>query len=234
MDITIAIQKISKRILPNLRHMRHSRMRRCGACERFTIFVALSPGDELQFCLYCRANLRYEMLAEALRRMDLADMDVLELDPHSPLRLILSGARSYLRTFYSPGIQAGTPGRGGATCQDITQLSLPDRSLDLIVSSDVLEHVPDIGAAFRETARVLRDGGMHIFTVPPRAKTRSREGLPAEFHSDPLDPKGIRVYWDFGLDLPEVIKIPGLAFSILDGPRGHDQRILWAARASSP
>jgi len=173
------------------------------------------------------------MLAAVIHRMDLARMDVLELDPHSPLRPILRGAKSYLRTYYRPDVRAGTTGFDGATCQDITRLALPDRSLDLIVSSDVLEHVPDIESAFRETARVLRPGGMHLFTVPPRARTRSREGLPAEFHSDPLDPGGVRVYWDFGLDLPEVLKIPGLSFSVIDGPKGHDQRIVWAAQLSS-
>ena len=84
---------------------------------------------------------------------DMSAVDVLELDFSSPLRSLLSKARAYTRSFYRPGIAPGTPRGDGAICQDITRLTFPDESLDLIVSSDVLEHVPDAHAAFREDAQ---------------------------------------------------------------------------------
>jgi SAM-dependent methyltransferase len=195
-----------------------------------TVILALDRGEEFQFCLRCRANLRYEMLASHLRLFPLENCDVLELDPSSPLRPLLRTTKSYARSYYRPGVDPGSKRADGAVCQDITRLTYPDSSLDLIVSSDVLEHVPDAPAAFRETARVLKPGGAHVFTVPPRECTRSRQGLEPEYHSDPLDPAGILVHWDYGPDLPDVMPTAGLEFRIVSGPEGRDRRIVWEAR----
>lgn len=41
---------------------------------------------------------------------------------------------------------------------------------DIVISQDVLEHVFDAPAVFREIARTLRSGGIHIFTVPTTSK----------------------------------------------------------------
>jgi 2-polyprenyl-3-methyl-5-hydroxy-6-metoxy-1,4-benzoquinol methylase len=41
---------------------------------------------------------------------------------------------------------------------------------DIVISQDVLEHVFDAPAVFREIARTLRPGGIHIFTVPTTSK----------------------------------------------------------------
>ena len=49
---------------------------------------------------------------------------------------------------------------------DITNLRFSDSSFDLIVCSDVLEHIHDDELAFSELARVLRNGGTLILTVP--------------------------------------------------------------------
>lgn len=50
--------------------------------------------------------------------------------------------------------------------EDLTRLSYADASFDLVVTSDTLEHVPDIDAALREIWRVLKPGAAHVFTVP--------------------------------------------------------------------
>ena len=194
------------------------------------MIVSLSPGEEVKRCLLCGANLRYEMLAGELRKLDLGRLEVLELDPSSPLRGLLKEAKRHLRTFYTPGVAPGTEGPAGARCEDITRLTLPDASLDLVVSSDVLEHVPDLGAAFAETARVLRPGGQHLFTVPPRERTRRRPADDPEYHSDPLDPKGILAVWDIGPDAPAHFDRPDLKLEIAAGPEGVDRRLVWRAR----
>jgi SAM-dependent methyltransferase len=54
----------------------------------------------------------------------------------------------------------------GVRNEDVCQLTYSDESFDLVLSSDTLEHVPDFRAALRETRRVLRPGGRHVFTVP--------------------------------------------------------------------
>ena len=41
---------------------------------------------------------------------------------------------------------------------------------DIVISQDVLEHVFDATAVFREIERTLQPGGIHIFTVPTTSK----------------------------------------------------------------
>jgi len=49
---------------------------------------------------------------------------------------------------------------------DITQSGLPAGAFDIVLSGDVLEHVPDLQAALRDTARILKPGGHLVATVP--------------------------------------------------------------------
>jgi FkbM family methyltransferase len=49
---------------------------------------------------------------------------------------------------------------------DITALPIPDGSFDVVLCTEVLEHVPEPIAALREMARVLRPGGKLIVTAP--------------------------------------------------------------------
>ena len=46
------------------------------------------------------------------------------------------------------------------------RLTYPDASFDLVLTSETLEHVPDLDAALAEIRRVLVPGGRHVFTVP--------------------------------------------------------------------
>jgi SAM-dependent methyltransferase len=55
---------------------------------------------------------------------------------------------------------------GDVVHQDLARLSYHDDSIDVVLSSDVLEHIPDPYQAHAEVHRVLRSGGRHIFTVP--------------------------------------------------------------------
>jgi SAM-dependent methyltransferase len=180
------------------------------------------------------------MIAALIRSLSvtLEEMTVLELDSRSPLGPLLSQAKVYQRSFYSPTEVRGTVRGDGLRCEDITNLTYPDCSLDLIVSSDVLEHVPVLDMAFRESYRVLRPGGSHVFTVPTRPSTRKRAEIidnqikhitEPEYHSDPLNPAGILAFWDLGPDAVNVFSSSGLKFSIASGPLGIDQRIVWRA-----
>jgi SAM-dependent methyltransferase len=103
--------------------------------------------------------------------------------------------------------------------EDIQSLSWEDGRFDLVLTSETLEHVPDPQLALRETLRVLRPGGRHVFTVPvdpSLAATRSRSALPPEHHGRGGGPFGLvtrradmLVHTDFGRDLPEVVGAAG-------------------------
>lgn len=235
------LETIRARVLPGLRHLPRSRARRCRCCLRPSVFLSLSPGEELMNCVRCGANLRYELLAEQLRaRPDLASLDAVELDAGSPLAPILRGARTYVETAFSAeAAELGRSGPDGIRREDVTRLTFPSASIDLLVSSEVLEHVEDLDAAFAETERVLRPGGVHLFTVPPKQVTARRaehvdgelvHHLEPDYHGDPRNPEGgILAFWDIGMDAPQVLGRPGLRLELVAGPEGRDGRVVWRA-----
>jgi ubiquinone/menaquinone biosynthesis C-methylase UbiE len=107
-------------------------------------------------------------------------------------------------------------------------LSYDDATFDLVLTSDTLEHVPDPRVALRETHRVLRPGGRHVFTVPHdprRGMTRSRDGLPAQHHGRGGGPFALvtrqadmLAHTDFGTDVPELLREAGFeAETYFDG-----------------
>lgn len=102
----------------------------------------------------------------------------------------------------------------GVRNEDLQQLSFADASFDVVLSSDVLEHMPDPYQAHREIYRVLAPGGRHIFTVPysgsaplddVRASLAEGEIVyrsEALYHGDPVRPsEGILVWTIFGLEM---------------------------------
>ena len=50
--------------------------------------------------------------------------------------------------------------------EDVMELSYADESFDLVLTSETLEHVPNPNKALSELRRVLRPGGLHVFTIP--------------------------------------------------------------------
>lgn len=107
----------------------------------------------------------------------------------------------------------GCVDENGIRNETITALTFRDQSFDILISLDVLEHVPDYKSAFKECARVLRKGGKMIWSVPfaagspqniVRAKIYNGEIihiLPPEYHGDPLSGDGILCFQHFGWEM---------------------------------
>lgn len=233
------IKKVFLHVLGNWQHLHESQVRTCKCCNKLSLIVSLSNGEEYKLCIRCRANLRYELIAEVLSDLgpEISTATIVELDPNSPLRKKLSRPMNYIRTYYSPNDTLGVVRSDGARCEDITKLTFDDESVDILISSDVLEHIPNLGKAFEESSRVLKIGGWHIFTVPTRSSTRIRANLkadgsikhiePPEYHSDPLNPDGILAFWDIGPDVSNKFKSLKFRIGVLKGPIGKDLRIVY-------
>jgi SAM-dependent methyltransferase len=111
----------------------------------------------------------------------------------------------------------------GIRHEDIENLSFTDNQLDLIVSNDVFEHVPNPAKAFAECARVLKTGGVMLATIPfhsdknesvIRAKLNNNQlehFLPPAFHGNPVSTDGSLVFTDFGWDLLTAMKDAGFS-----------------------
>lgn len=93
--------------------------------------------------------------------------------------------------------------------ENIMRLSYPDNSFDLVLHSEVLEHVPDPKKALAECRRVLTPEGVCLFTLPviPNRKTICRTRIeknainylrPPSFHGSG-SPDNL-VFWEFGGD----------------------------------
>jgi SAM-dependent methyltransferase len=99
----------------------------------------------------------------------------------------------------------------GVQCQDVQKLTYEDDSFDVCVHSEVFEHVPDDLTGFREIFRVLKKGGMTIFTVPLFNAEQTVERailvdgkvkhlLPPVYHNDQMRGQ-VLAFRDYGRDL---------------------------------
>ena len=207
----------------------------CAVCGHSGDYVCTdAPTRENYACGSCRASLRYRAQAAAISAAygrpavplaslieqglfdDLAIYEPGIIGPFRPLFRHLSG---YVQSYFWPH---DLEEYEGVPREDLRQLTFAADSFDLVISSDILEHVRDPGEAFREIFRVLRPGGHHIFTVPLQwplpSTTRSRVDYsgpedkflePPQYHGSPVDGAGSLVYTDFGMDLPEGLRWVG-------------------------
>lgn len=160
---------------------------------------------------------------------NLGALDVYELSSRGPLVAhLVRHARSLVLSEYFDGVAAGSRHRG-VRCEDVQALSFADASFDLITHTEVLEHVPDDARAFAELYRVLRPGGLMLFTVPywpgwpqtlERARLTSDGGIehlqPPAYHDDLLRGQGRVLAWrDYGADLPDRLTAAGFNAEVL-------------------
>ncbi|MCA3359144.1 MAG: methyltransferase domain-containing protein [Roseomonas sp.] len=107
---------------------------------------------------------------------------------------------------------------------DVTQSPFPNDSFDIVLTNEVLEHVPDLSAALRDTARILRPGGKLIGTFPfnwgsstteirARLTANGIEHLhPPEYHGNPVDPEGGSLVFQIpGWDILELCRASGFS-----------------------
>ena len=180
---------------------------RCPMCGP-TVFFA--EGTWLRDCLRCSRCYsipRWRALVHTLN-LHVPDWRNAVIHESSPggaaSRYIRRSAPHYSASFYFPGTASGD--RVGAhECQDIQGMSLAPNSVDIFITQDVLEHVPFPEKAFSEVARVLRPGGVHVFTVPfwkgrqtvvraTMVGSDLKHHLPADYHKDPISKRGALVF----------------------------------------
>ncbi|TFV53215.1 class I SAM-dependent methyltransferase [Blastococcus sp. TF02A_35] len=75
---------------------------------------------------------------------------------------------------------------------DLLHLPFPDASVDRVMASEVLEHIPDDATAMREIFRVLKPGGRAVVTVPRYGPERVCWALSDEYHAN--EGGHIRIY----------------------------------------
>jgi SAM-dependent methyltransferase len=207
----------------------------CGWTGRFVrAHIAIR---ETYPCGNCRASLRYRVQAEAILEFfgDMKARTIRELaaipafarlrifEPGiiGPFRALFGGLPHYSKSFYWSDLESGEV-RDGVVNEDLMALSIPSGTVDLMISSDVFEHIRHPDRGFAESARILRPGGAHIFTVPTHVPIRETtlkrvdvdgpEDVPIvelRYHGNGKGGRSL-VYNDFGRDILDRLADAGL------------------------
>ena len=77
---------------------------------------------------------------------------------------------------------------------DATRLPFADASFDVVITSEVLEHIQDDVAAIGEMVRVLRPGGRFAATVPAWLPEKINWMLSEEYHAPKSRGGHVRIY----------------------------------------
>lgn len=219
--------------------------RRWGLTPRLVAAVAHKETD---LCSRCGAKLRARRLARVLLDLDPAGgarsvagwvgtpearaLRVAEFNRVEGLHDALARLPRFTATDFRDDAEPGTVVDGVRT-EDLTRLTFADGSFDLVVTSETLEHVPDLDRALAEIFRVLAPGGRHVFTVPwlpgvPQTYPRARIG-PDGARVDlavpiahPGGDWGYPVFTEIGADLPDRLRAAGFEAEVRFGPATED------------
>ncbi len=231
---------------------------RCNICGNTTRFFYEDPAlyRESLVCAHCLTTSRYRSIArgvlEAVRRLRGVEAPSLaELPPRVrgrrlavydtqlpfdfgasayPIPEIL-GEKAWLKVHLStfrPGERLGRRLGPRTTNQNLECLRFADQSFDILITSDVMEHVRLADRAHGEIRRVLRPGGVYVFTVPhfrnretftrvqvvdPDDPSKDVYLTEPEYHGDANSPDGSALsYRSFGTDLDA--ELSGLGFEV--------------------
>jgi SAM-dependent methyltransferase len=231
---------------------------RCNVCGSATRFFYTDPAlyRESLICAHCLTTSRYRSIArgilDALRRLAGVEAPSLaELPRRVPGRRLavydtqlpfdnggsaypiphILGEKAWLDlrvSTFRPDAPLGRRIGPRATNQNLERLRFRDASFDIVVTSDVMEHVRLAQAAHREIRRVLRPGGIYLFTVPhfrdrqtltrvqvvdPEDPSQDVALTEPEYHQDANSPEGRALsYRSFGTDLDDELR--GLGFDV--------------------
>lgn len=192
----------------------------CTICQRKALFVRRTDWlRDNYYCVSCFSIPRQRAIIK-----------VLELTVPNWRKMIIhessSGGQSsekiktecsnYTSSQYMKDVPLGTS-RDGIRSENLEKLTFADDSFEIFITQDVFEHVLNPELAFREVARVLKNKGVHVFTIPyyPHDKTLVR-AVPdgdeikyleePDYHGDPATGNGWLVVREWGPDLPEFIQ----------------------------
>jgi SAM-dependent methyltransferase len=196
----------------------------CPCCEQIVLF---SSSDEWfrdhLFCSNCDSVVRERALALVLNEI-CPNWRFLSIHESSPAnrgisRKLQTNAPRYLASQFFPNEQRGVF-IGKFRNEDMENQTFHDEIFDVVISLDVMEHVFEPAKVYREVYRTLRKGGHYIHTFPIRKWQTSAASKRAEidfeknikhlvespeYHSNPIDPGGSLVTYDYGYDITRQI-----------------------------
>jgi SAM-dependent methyltransferase len=138
----------------------------CAICQRNVRFVAKDKWlRDWYVCSRCGTAPRQRATAEVLNlvRPEWRDLAIHESSPC--INFYAEQCPGYSRSYYFEGVPLGSR-KDGELCQNLECLTFTDGTFDVFITQDVLEHVFNPDLVVREIMRVLKPGGVHVFTTP--------------------------------------------------------------------
>jgi SAM-dependent methyltransferase len=184
----------------------------CHCCRKKTRIYKSGPWLRDQYlCLNCRSIPRQRHINYILDRYlpNWADKEIHESSPSNTF--ISRWANRYSSSQYFEGVTEGAIHKG-SRCENLEHLTFSDNSFDIFITQDVMEHVFHPNKAVQEIMRVLKPGGIHVFTAPKHKNIsqgcvraviengKVKLLLEAMYHGNPVGDGRALVTWDYGDD----------------------------------
>ncbi|PKQ46748.1 class I SAM-dependent methyltransferase [Confluentibacter flavum] len=195
----------------------------CPCCEKDTTFIARNSWLRDHFkCSNCGCIPRERALMLTIKNK-YPNWKALTIHESSPGTrghsvTLRTHVKNYIETQFFVDKHLGDF-VNGIRNEDLEAQTFPDESFDLVITSDVMEHIYEPEKAFKEIHRTLKPGGAHIFSVPiinkhkptQRWAKKGVNGDPEflfepEWHGNPIDDKGSPVTFHWGYDIKDYIE----------------------------
>lgn len=195
----------------------------CTMCGR-TIFVKLDDNAMAIRCIRCKGSLTAMAIASVLTKLhpEWYRKKISELSSRGAFFNFLN--KHVAEFSFSEYFNDIAPGayKGTVQCQDVQELTYGDNSFDICTCTEVFEHVPDDIKGFHEIYRVIKPGGLFLFTVPLSNHTRTIERASLddegkliyiekpEYHDDLIrGPGSVLCFRNYGVDIVERLEMAG-------------------------
>jgi SAM-dependent methyltransferase len=220
---------VVKLLKPKL--FRHHSTGICPVCGKRTIFLVTDKLELIRnhaICIRCRSVSRHRAIALCtLKEFSgeninaLSDfsknmnLKVFNTSNSSPIAKKLGKSENIYNTEYYDDCPTGQY-KNGVMCQDLENLAFDSDSFDLVITEDVLEHVRDVQKGFQEIYRILKSGGVHIYSIPFFFDCRTKNLFekrgedyvpvvyPIEYHGDSIRGQ-IPAFYHLGYDMFELL-----------------------------
>lgn len=143
-----------------------SRLTNADACKTMNLtLIKFGRSNEHERLVWIREQL--SCLPAGLRLLDAGAGELRNKAYCGHLDYVSQDFCQYEGNGDTSGLQTGTWDTSRIDMvSDITAIPAPDESFDVVLCTEVLEHVPDPVAALREFTRLLKPGGRMILTAP--------------------------------------------------------------------
>lgn len=199
-----------------------------SAFVRFDIDLAYSDGQSPNFrerlvCPITRLNNRQRFICNFTKRQALGKgyRSIFIHEQSTPVYRYLSSELENANILGAEFLGLDVrPGQiiSGLRHEDLSALTFDSDSFDMMLSCDVLPKIPDLQKAVTEISRVIKEGGMFIFSIPfsneqtSRIRARIEHGSPVHlvepgfYHNPHTGRQDELIFHDIGWDLFDALK----------------------------